>query len=124
MLAMDWNSLMIQFNAKFGADLCEEDPPAQSYFEEFEERLAEGNFEAQRVSEVVSQEEPDTQRRSKADPARQYGMHLDGRLTLCKPADVSRGRNLVTLNSSERNTLQWKTSGCWRRCASREGPTF
>ena len=30
----------------------------------------------------MSQEEADMQRRSKPDPARQYGMHLDGRLTL------------------------------------------
>ena len=43
MLAMDWNSLMTQYKAKFGADLYEEDLPAQSYFEEFEERLAEDN---------------------------------------------------------------------------------
>ena len=79
---MDWNILMVQFKAKYGADLCEEDLPAQSYFEEFEERLAEGNLEADRLSEIVSQEETDTQRRSKPDTARQYGMHLDGRLTL------------------------------------------
>ena len=81
-LTMDWNSLMTQFKSKYGADLCEEDLPAQSYFEEFEERLAEGNFEAERLSEVVSQEEADAQGRAKPDPARQYGMHLDGRLTL------------------------------------------
>ena len=67
---MDGNTLMIQFKAKIGADLCEEDLPAQSYFEEFEERLAEGNFEAERLSEVVSQEEADIQRRSVPDPAR------------------------------------------------------
>ena len=54
MLAMDWNSLRIQFKVTFGADLCEEDLPPQNYFEEFEERVAEGNFEAERLSEVVS----------------------------------------------------------------------
>ena len=82
MLAMDWNSLVTQYNAKYGADLCEEDLPAKSNFEEFEERLAEVNFEAERLSEVVSQEEAEVQRRAKPDPARQYSMHLDGRLTL------------------------------------------
>ena len=50
MLAMDWNSLMIQYTAKFGADLCEEDLPAQSYFEEFEERLAGGRISKLSVS--------------------------------------------------------------------------
>ena len=33
LLALDWNSLMVQFKAKFGSDFCEEELPAQSYFE-------------------------------------------------------------------------------------------
>ena len=31
---------------------------------------------------MVSEEEAQEQRKQKADPARQYGMHLDGKLTL------------------------------------------
>ena len=100
MLAVDWNSLMTQYKAKYGADFCEEDLPAQSFFEKFEEKLAEGNFEAEWLSEVVSQEEADAQRRAKPDPARQYGMHLDGRLTVqTRPRFTSTDRN------SERSIL-------------------
>ena len=73
---------MVQFKTKYGADLCAEDLPAQSYFEEFEERLEEGNLKAEHLSEVVSQEEADAKRKSKPDPDRQYGMHFDGRPTL------------------------------------------
>ena len=54
MLTMDWNSLMVQPKAKFGSDLCEEDFPAQSYFEEFEERLSERSLEVEHLREVVS----------------------------------------------------------------------
>ena len=50
MLQMDWNILMIQYKAQFCAHLCEEDLPAQSFFEEFEEKLAEGNFETERLT--------------------------------------------------------------------------
>ena len=37
MQSMDW----MQFKVKYGADLCEEDLPAQSFLEEFVERLAD-----------------------------------------------------------------------------------
>ena len=66
----------------FGPDPCDNELPAKSYYEEFEESLAEGSLEAERLSDVVSEEEAQEQRRLKADPARQYGMHLDGKLTL------------------------------------------
>ena len=81
-LAVDWNSLMEKFKSRYGPDLCEEDLPAQTYYEEFEEQLAEGRLEAEHTKEIVSQEEAEEQRRQKPDPARQYGMHLDGKLTL------------------------------------------
>ena len=81
-LSMDWNSLMEKFRVTFGPDLCDNELPAKSYYEEFEESLAEGCLEAERLSEVVSAEEAQEQRKAKPDPARQYGMHLDGKLTL------------------------------------------
>ena len=81
MLAMDWKSLMEKFRQTFGPDLCENELPAQSYHEEFEESLAEGSLEAEKLRDVVSEEAQD-QRKLKADPARQYGMHLDGKLAL------------------------------------------
>ena len=81
-LAVDWNSLMEKFRQKYSPDLCENELPAQSYFEEFEESLAEGRLEAERLRDVVSEEEAQEQRKLKSDPARQYGMHFDGKLTL------------------------------------------
>ena len=104
-LAMDWNSLMVQFKAKYGTELCEEDLPAQTYFEEFEERLAEGSLEAERLGQVVSQEEAELKRKNKPDPARQYGMHLNGTLTLqtrrrftsSEPCDIEQLRAKYTV---------------------------
>ena len=81
-LTVDWNSLMEKFRLAFGPDLCDNELPAKSYYEEFEESLAEGCLEVERLCEVVSEEEAQDQRKVKADPARQYGMHLDGKLTL------------------------------------------
>ena len=69
-------------NVTFGPDLCDNELPAKSYYEEFEESLAEGCLEAERLCEVVSEEESQEQRRLKHDPARQFGMHLEGKLTL------------------------------------------
>ena len=82
MLAMDWNSVMKKFKKTYGSDLCENELPAQSYYEEFKQSLAEGSLEAERLRDVVSEEEAQEPRKLKADPARQYGMHLDGKLTL------------------------------------------
>ena len=81
-LSMDWNSLMENFRVTFGPDLCDNELPAESHHEDFEESLAEGSPEAERLRDVVSEEEAQDQRRFKADPARQCGMHLDGNLTL------------------------------------------
>ena len=81
-LSVDGNSLVEKFRVTFGPDPCDNELPAKSYYEEFEESLAEGSLEAERLRDVVSEEEAQEQRRLKADPARQYGMHLDGKLTL------------------------------------------
>ena len=106
MLAMEWNSFMVQFKAKYGADLCEEDLPAQSFFEDSEE-LAEGSLEAEHLSEVVSKEEAEAQRKSKPDPACQYGMRLDRRLTLqtrrfarSEPRDIEQIRAKFTVTEN------------------------
>ena len=79
MLAMDWNSLDDPIQSQIW---CWTSVQRKTCFEAFEELRSECKFEAERLSEVVSQEEADMQRRSKPDPARQYDMHLDGRLTL------------------------------------------
>ena len=66
----------------FGPDLCDNELLAKTYYEDFEESLAECSLEAERLRDVVSEEKAQDQRKLKADPARQHGMHLDGKLTL------------------------------------------
>ena len=68
-LSMNWNSLMEKFRVTFGPDLCDNELPAQSFYEEFVESLAEGCLEAKRLSEVVSEEEAQEQRKAKAQPS-------------------------------------------------------
>ena len=112
---------MEKFRQKYSPDLCENELPAQSYFEEFEESLAEGRLEAERLRDVVSEEEAQEQRKLKADPARQYGMHLDGKLTLQtrKKFTSSEPSNR---NNSERNSQSCRTCGFSRSSVSQEGP--
>ena len=71
-LSMDWNSLMEKFRVTFGPDLCDNELPVSP-------RVASKRT---RFSEVVSEEEAQEQRKAKPDPARQYGMHLVGKLAL------------------------------------------
>ena len=106
-LAMDWNSLMEKFRQTCSPDLCENELPAQSYFEEFEECLAEGRLEVERLPDVVSDEEAQGQRKMKADLARQYGIE---------------SRNLPTKNNSEQKTPSCRTCGFSCSSVSREGP--
>ena len=78
---------------------------AASCDEDFEEQLAEGSLEAERLRDVVSQEGANIQPKNKPDRARQYGMHLDGKLTLqtrrrfssTEPTDVEQRRAKCTV---------------------------
>ena len=51
-------------------------------FEEFQERLAAGRLRAEPVDQVISEAEVEEQDRAKPEPARQYGIHSDSKLTL------------------------------------------
>ena len=58
----------------------------------------------------MSQEEAESQRKSKLDPARQYGMHLDGRLTL------QTRRRFASSEPKDTEQLRAKYTvvcGCW-----------
>ena len=76
-LSVGWNSLMEKFRVTFRPDLCDNELPAKSCNEDFEESLAECGLEAERLRDVVSEEETQDQRKLNADPARQHGVHLD-----------------------------------------------
>ena len=82
MLHPDWVSLMTKFKKQFGQHWHDNALPAQSYFELFEERLAEGCMQAETLAHVVSVEEQTDQEAKKPEPARQLGLHLDGALTI------------------------------------------
>ena len=82
LLPEDWARIMVQYKAKYGNDLTEDELPAQAYFEDFQERLAAGMLRVETLGQVTSQAEAEEQDRTKPEPTRQYGIHLDSRLTL------------------------------------------
>ena len=51
----------------------EEELQAQAYFEEFQEKLAEGMLQAQLPEQIVTQAVAEDQDRKKPEPPRQYG---------------------------------------------------
>ena len=72
---------MVQFKVKYGNDLTDDELPAQAYFEDFQESLAAGMLRAEPFDQVISQAEAGEQDRTRPEAARQYGIHLDSRLT-------------------------------------------
>ena len=54
MLKCDWISLMTRFGDQHGDNIHESRLPAQSYFENFEEALADGSLEAERLDQVLN----------------------------------------------------------------------
>ena len=53
MPSSDWMSLIDQFRAKYGAHMHESCLPAQSYYEAFEEKLADGQLGAETLAQVI-----------------------------------------------------------------------
>ena len=81
MLHQDWVSLMTELKKQYGQHWHDDSLPSQSYFELFEERLAEGE-QAETLAHVVSVEEQTDLEATKPEPARQLGLHLEGALTI------------------------------------------
>ena len=69
LLPEDWTCIMVQFKAKHGNDPTDDELPAQAYTREISQA---------RVRQVKLKD----QDRAKPESARQYGFHLDPRLTL------------------------------------------
>ena len=82
MLLEDWTSVMVKFKSKYGKNLQEKELPAQVYFEEFQEKLAEGMLQAEPLDQIISQAEAEDQDRKKPELARQCGIHLNVSLTI------------------------------------------
>ena len=61
MLEPDWASLMDSFKLKFGSHIPSSSLPGQSFFESFEEMLANGTMKAVSLAHVVSAKEQEDQ---------------------------------------------------------------
>ena len=54
MLSADWLGLIDQFKAKYGTYHHDQQLPSQSYYESFEEKIADGQLSAGTLAHVVS----------------------------------------------------------------------
>ena len=82
LLPCDWTSLVTEFKNKHGKHIPDDKLPAQSMFENFSERLADGTLKAEPLSHVVSLFEEEQQDAKRPDPTRQYNLQLDSKLTI------------------------------------------
>ena len=82
LLPCDWTSLVTEFKNKFGKHIPDDKLPAQSMFENFSERLADGTLKAEPLSHVVSLFEEEQQDAKRPDPTRQYNLQLDSKMTI------------------------------------------
>ena len=67
------------FRKKYGSHISDDRVPAQSMFESFTEKLADGTFKAEPQSHVVSLLEEEQQDLKRPEPARRYNLQLDSR---------------------------------------------
>ena len=72
LLPCDWMSILKEFKKKYGNHIADDRLLAQSMFEHFSEKLADGTLEAEPLSDVVSQFEEEQQELKKPEPARQH----------------------------------------------------
>ena len=82
LLPCDWTSLLTEYKNKHGKHIPDEKLPAQSTFENFAERLADGTLKAEPLPHIVSLFEEEQQDAKKPDPTRQYNLQLDSKLTI------------------------------------------
>ena len=82
LLPCEWTSLLTECKNKHGKHIPDEKLPAQSMFENFAERLADGTLKAEPLSHIVSLFEEEQQDAKRPDPTRQYNLQLDSKLTI------------------------------------------
>ena len=97
LLPCDWTSLIAEFKNKHGKHIPEDKLPAQSMFENFSKRLADGTLKAEPLSHVVSLFEEEQQDSKRPDPTRQYNLQLDSKLTI-----TTKRRHLSTEPTDEK----------------------
>ena len=69
LLPCDWTSILTEFKRKYGAHISDDRLPAQSMFENFNEKLADGTLKAEPLSYVVSLFKEEQQELEKPEPA-------------------------------------------------------
>ena len=88
-LTADWVSLLREFKNQRGK-IQDNELPAQSYFEAFEESLHDGTLQAETPAHVVSIAEEQKQRAGRPEFPKQLELHLDSTLTVqTKRRDMS-----------------------------------
>ena len=65
-------SILTEFKKKFGTHIADDRLPAQSMFENFSEKLADGTLKVEPLSHVVSLFEEEQEDLKKPEPARQF----------------------------------------------------
>ena len=73
---------MTRFGDQHGDNIHESRLPAQSYFENFEEALADGSLEAERLDQVLNVVEERAELAKTPNVAKHLGIHLDASLTI------------------------------------------
>ena len=82
MLEGDWANMIRAFKLKYGQQIHPSRLPAQSYFEAYEERLANTTWKAETLAHVVSLQEEESQKALRPEPSRSVGIHLDSSLSI------------------------------------------
>ena len=107
MLEPDWALL---FKNKYGSHIPTSALPAQSFFESFEEMVANGTLKGITLAHVVSAKEQEAQDEARPEPSRQMGLHLDSTLT------IQTKRKYMSAMPSNTEELSQKyriMSNCW-----------
>ena len=78
LLPCDWTSIMTEFKKKSGTHIADDRLPAQSMFENFSEKLADGTLKAEPLSHFVSlfQEELQDSKKPEHSPSVQLAVGL------------------------------------------------
>ena len=82
LLPADWTSIMTELKEKIGSHIADDRLPAQSMFEKFSEKLADGTLKAEPLSHIVSHFEEEHQDSKKSEHSHQFYLQMDSRLTI------------------------------------------
>ena len=81
MLEGDWANMIRAFKLKYGKQIHPSRLPAQSYYEAYEEKLANTTWRAETLAHVTSLQE-EKQKALRPEPSRSVGIHLDSSLSI------------------------------------------